>query len=276
MQAYLHVGAHKTGTSALQRILARQSASIVTPSQYRGSDFDRRLRRGAVDADAFIKNFARGDTLTVSEERLLGPPFVERRFYPGVDPLSDLIGQLKARGWRVRVLLTIRKHFRFLRSWYFQVAGYGDFSGGFLDYIENALPEDFDWKHVIERIAASGVVPTVIPHEKMTTAPAEFAADVNAFFDRSLVQPSDLEVSVNRSLDAKGVAIMRAVADLPEACKGPVREFVRKTRAFRSQDRPCATTPIIETLLADAFEQRDRAMLPYLRPDDRQYWNRRA
>lgn len=213
---FIHPGTHKTATTTIQSVLERKSdaaVALTTPRNYRKSAFDQAWRRGdpGTHAALFVEEFVTADIALISEERLLGQPTGQPALFARRAAFGALTADLKALGHDVHVLLTLRKPFDFLRSWYLQVLFSGVSNASFLSFIETSKVSDFSYANLLSDIEVA-VPATILPFELLKTDRPAFIAGLNDWLPTPLFTEADFADVKNPSLGKISYQIMRSVS----------------------------------------------------------------
>ncbi|GHB06984.1 hypothetical protein [Salinicola rhizosphaerae] len=252
---FIHPGAHKTATTAVQSVLNRsynEGVRIVTPKDYRFSQFDR-VWRGLDSGDLlklFKEEFVSADVCWVSEERLLGEPLMAGDFYPKRIELARLIECLVEEGHEVKVLLTVRNMFDFLRSWYLQVVFSGASSLSFIEYLESRKATTPQWAEICSSISQVCTL-KVVAYESLLVSPEKFADDLNDFFESNVFSSDSFDKIENPSIDSEAYAVMLSAKGLPKRTKAKLGTMVKK--GFKHGEPPVVCGEFIEDVLRKYF-----------------------
>lgn len=216
MDVHLHLGAHKTASTHLQKSLERAEArlresgvAIVVPPLLRGAPMRSLTGAGVPEAAArlLVEREAGARRLVISEENLLGRAF--RRTAPGVfyPAAGRNISRLVAALGRApdRLYLGIRSPETFLVSAYGERLRH-DALGSFGDFLAGARPEDVGWADLARRLraAAGGAALTVWAYE-------DHAATAAAVLSRMTGQDvAPLRRVARPGLSARAIAAVEA------------------------------------------------------------------
>ncbi|WP_369369627.1 hypothetical protein AB1046_12460 [Promicromonospora sp. Populi] len=212
----LHVGAHKTGTTLVQKALRANREAIAR----RGydvlirNDFDdltegyhtRWRRRGArlgnvTRAFEMVRDAATHESLVISHEDILASvhSFRTGPLYGPADSVLRIAHDV-LQPERTTVLLYVRRQDRFVESSYLQTVRVGS-TKSFPEFMEPVIPENLRWDHLVEKIKAS--------------IPAGSEVRVNYFegikelhtrpFVREFFQQTGLDVAPKFSFDTEAV-----------------------------------------------------------------------
>jgi hypothetical protein len=258
VKVVLHIGAHKTGTSLIQKYF-RDRACDFEPGRVRTvsrTDTNRligwggglqkhpHLLRRRLQADLR----RRPDTLLVSHENALGPPFVEGRagLYPDADELAGALADVVC-GIDTRVVFYIRPVPEFVESYYLQTLHQGS-ALSFEDWFRRFDAPSLEWTPVVDALERHfGVEAVVIgDFEEIRRGQDEF---LRRFIERAGI-PSPTRVSYaalrNPSVSRTGMEVALAV--------NPYLENRAQRRAMRD---------FLQTHFSNATGERARPM-----PDD--------
>lgn len=158
-----HVGAHKTGTSLLQKYMRDNVRSLKARHVYylarsemndlvgwggNLADDPTRLRRRI--QRVLLNPWYR--TLVTSHENTLGKPVVAgaHGLYPDTKSVADLLADT-LRGWRVRILFYIRPQEEFLESYYLQLIHQGRHFT-FQEWLEGVDLDAVSWWPAVEAL----------------------------------------------------------------------------------------------------------------------------
>lgn len=262
----IHAGAHKTATSALQNILEQVVVDqhLVTPRSYRGSNFDSKwIQSSSADlTSCFVEEFVKSDNVIISEERLLGIPLSNGRMYSKSEKFEVLVKDLVSLGHNVKVMITCREMFDFLRSWYMQVVFAGNTHLDFLDFISSSSLSRFSWEDVIGTLPSNCEL-TVLPYELLKLDSHKYCSILNEFFGfgDSLITPKHFNKKTNPSLDLDGYNIMRASSDLPRDVREKLGKLVKAK--FNSSKKPKVISPTLQNLLKKGFAQDNHSFIDH-------------
>ncbi|SLN65947.1 hypothetical protein PSA7680_03484 [Pseudoruegeria aquimaris] len=170
LTVFLHIGAHKTATTHLQKLLDRNadrlaaaSVRYVGPSTLRPTGLSLRQFLGLEDgsrpgaAESVLRDLAGGaDTVILSEENLLGPMFQgdAGQLFP-LYPKADLRVERIVRGLAgcdLRLMLSVREPASYLVSAYSQAMLRGRY-GRFVDFVAGVAPERIQWSNLVKRLS---------------------------------------------------------------------------------------------------------------------------
>jgi hypothetical protein len=255
-EVVLHLGAHRTGTTLIQKLLARNRAGLRKQgvrAYVSGDDFCWRLR-WLVENEGLLETpeNARGmldlptdcDRIVISEENLFCTA--------GEAPLTQLYAERVRRleilrelfvPCRVRVLFYVRDHASFIESCYLKYfeerAAAGHVPPTFENYVEmiESPPERLSWLPMTGALCANFTRQNVYVNNYRSLGedgPRKFCG---SFFELAGVAPESLDLRcprnrVNPSLSRAGVSVFWWLAGM--TCR-PIRQELM--RAVKSVDR---------------------------------------
>ena len=293
-QIALHLGAHKTGTSLLQKYLevrtdevAKMRVAVITRSQ--SSDLlgwgepvrqhPERLRHALIAAGkprgdragkrklsrAAAALLRRPATVILSNENALGRPFTEGvpGLYPNAadcaDALARSVGDLEP-----RVVYYLRSQEQFLESYYLQTVHQGG-TATFADWYSKLDPSAVSWVPVIEAI-----VNAFGPDRLVLRDFEEIRAGQNAFIEAFLrscdprLSPTvDYSALRNISISQRGLDLALAMNPLLESSKErhQVRVFLQRHFNNTTSPRPILLSDIEKDDLRDRFAAENRDLI---------------
>ena len=241
--AAFHVGAHKTGTSLLQKYL-RDNPSMLS---HLGIDYlgrgdtngfvgwgdkliedpgalTERIRRGA--AERSIRYFVS------SHENTLGHPFgtenSPRRsgLYPAAAPRIDAL-ERALRPFPRKILFYLRSQEGFLESYYLQRIQQGE-SLTFREWLADVDLDEVSWAPVVDELRDAFGADNVVVGDfaEIEQGQADYIRRFLRRIDPSLDHEVQYEARRNRSISAKGLAI--ALAANPHLTTASERKLMRK------------------------------------------------
>lgn len=256
----LHLGAHKTGTSVIQRYmrdtpklmaknkvgftLRGETDELIGWSQAKKLEAQRQATIDRIKAD-----FDQGmDYFVLSHENAIGRPFVEGK--RGLYPRSELTAQNLAENFAsfddVTVLFYIRKQSSFLESYYLQTIHEGG-SETFSEWLRKIDMANISWKPVVENIRNAFKGRKVIIRDFHD----EIARGQEAFLERAYgtiiddIDPAKFDgfkykYKRNISIGDKGLEIALRVNSLLNSRdeKKAMRTFLQNNFNNRKYDRP--------------------------------------
>ncbi|MDR7384079.1 hypothetical protein [Promicromonospora iranensis] len=166
----LHVGAHKTGTTLVQKALrsnreafARRGYDVLIRNEYENLTEGRhsRWRRqdGALSnvnkAFEMVRDAATQDSLVISHEDLLASvhSFRSGPLYAPADDILRIAHEV-LQPERTTVLLYVRRQDRFVESSYLQTVRVGS-TKSFEEFMEPVTTDNLRWDSLVEKIKAS-------------------------------------------------------------------------------------------------------------------------
>lgn len=184
----LHVGAHKTGTTSLQRWLldnkprlSEQGINYHLLSKEVRSAIHRRLgERSNLKLNKLarlLKSDLQGNGVwLVSWEGLLGPPFVDGRLYGSAPVAAKILVELRETlCCPIEVVFYVRRQDTFINSTYVQRVKEGKASR-FDAYVESIALNSLDWNKPIDALMSRGIPVFVGFHERLCEGDSAFAA----------------------------------------------------------------------------------------------------
>ncbi|MEM8746833.1 MAG: hypothetical protein AAGF91_09040 [Actinomycetota bacterium] len=258
----LHLGAHKTGTTSLQRALRdstddlaaagwvfqgkrvgplRSVFSVVhdrhglprSTASPSASD-DELVDRLRTEVGAIL---ASGRRLVVSDETLFGQPGVRRGLYPDADRVADVVGRA-FEGMSVLPVLVIRRQPEFLESWYVQTVKQG---GGrtFDEFLESIDLDSVSWTTYARRLSEwLGVDPLLVAYEWLGSREGGV---IGWFFERLGLAwaPGDGDLDLNSGFSESALLIaLAAHPHLDRDQRAGLRRFLERNVSDRSAHRP--------------------------------------
>ena len=255
-QVILHLGAHKTGTTSVQRSLRNSSDALeregwvfqgkrIGPLTDSLSDLHRPAGAGRPDDDAIMAHIrasahaviAAGRRLVISDETLIGQPGLRDSFYPdSLRRLEILAGALS--GLAVRPLLVVRRQPDFVESWYVQTVKQGA-GWAFDDFLAGVDPDRLSWWDLSQRIAnAFATTPQLVAYEWLIRQ--EYG--LTGWFRQQLGLPARSETGVPDLNSGYGDgALMVALAAHPYLDadgRAKLRRFLERNVPPRADDPP--------------------------------------
>ncbi|PUB20138.1 hypothetical protein C8K30_11821 [Promicromonospora sp. AC04] len=166
----LHVGAHKTGTTLVQKALrtnreafARRGYDVLIRNEYENltEGYHSRWRRQGASlgnvtrAFEMVRDAATHDSLVISHEDILASvhSFRTGPLYAPADNVLRIAHKVLAPE-RTTVLLYVRRQDRFVESSYLQTVRVGS-TKSFEEFMEPVVPENLRWDHLVEKIKES-------------------------------------------------------------------------------------------------------------------------
>lgn len=163
----LHVGAHKTGTTLVQKVLrsnreafARRGYDVLIRNEYENLTeglHSRWRRQGASlsnvnKAFAMVRDAMTHDSLVISHEDILASvhSFRTGPLYAPADNVLRIAHRV-LQPERTTVLLYVRRQDRFVESSYLQTVRVGS-TMSFEEFMEPVTPANLRWDHLVEKI----------------------------------------------------------------------------------------------------------------------------
>lgn len=273
----LHIGAHKTGTSVVQRYL-RENEELVAGlgvkylrrahlSQMIG--WGERLVADPEPLRARLTKFGwdpRYRVLVGSYENLVGRPFTREgkgRLYPNAARNVAALAHAVA-GHRCRVLLSIRPPAEFVESYYLQTVHQGGHET-FAEWLQLVDLEALSWRPIVEelhrRFGPENV--EVVDFRRIREGQDAFVRHVLARMSPRLDVPVRYPAATNRSVSARGLAM--ALAANPHLKtgeeRGALRTFLQTHFSNLDGPRPVLFTPEQKAALWDRYRADYEALL---------------
>lgn len=280
-QIVLHLGAHKTGTSAIQRYMeihadlcaANRVGFLPRPD---GGGLLQWGRKDQIEAarpeldQRLAASEAAGDLdYVISQENLVGPPFVagKKMLYPR---LTERAGNIRDAldGRPIRVLFYIREQGAFLESFYLQTVNQGE-SHSFKEWCQAMHDTNLSWGPVCRALGDVFGAANVIIRSfdaDIAAGQAEFLRRFFAgfrTFDPAAWKDFAYDGLHNMSLGDKGLAIALAVNKFLErgAEQRLMRDFLQDNFSNRRYARPSLMKPEKKLEMAEAFAAENAALL---------------
>lgn len=228
----VHVGVHKTGTSALQSFLADHRHTTLPRHRVRY------LRRRVVaeligpwgdalaaDPGPLAERFRTladhrwSQTVLASNENIVGRPFGpggRGRLYPAAPDNLAALG-VALDGLRGRIVVTLRPQHEFVESCYLQTIHQGGVRT-FADWFSRVDPGALSWHPVVDaaRAAVGPENVEIVDFGMIRSGQQEYLHHVLQKLDPRLDVPVHHSEAHNRSLSARGLEIALAVNPLLE------------------------------------------------------------
>lgn len=278
MKLNIHIGAHKTGTSAMQHVLQRnrkalasQGVGYVPLSAFRNGYYhpmarladmpgllDKLQRRKLADLfDAQIAPHAALPLVVLSEENLAGPlpHLLKGRFYTQVGRnMRQLADSAKAHDQHY--FLCIRSYDEFFVSAYLQLIRKFDMPG-IPALVDRLLESGRGWADVVaDMVAVAGAANvTVWTYETFRDNPQLPYALLSGGAEVELVEPKSAR-DTNPSLSDKGLKIVKAAQDF--LSKEERIRLIDTLRLFQF-DEPVSKVRIEDPATVDILRARYRA-----------------
>lgn len=263
MTVLLHLGFHKTGTTALQQTCRALSDELsaegwayqgrrvgpITDAMQRVHAF-RREPRGT-DRQAVVTTFRaaveglleRGRHVFISDEMLLGHPLLHRGKGPypeaehGIGVIADALRDLD-----VEVVLSMRRQPEFVESVYVQSVQEGR-AITFPAFCDDLDPSTLGWSGVIEQVAEAIAAPTVVPYEHLLTHDGGLVAWFLGRLDVD-VDTSDVPRHHNVSFSERALfAALGAYPALGDDDRQALRRHLQRSAGTDRSRRPRLLTP---------------------------------
>ena len=278
MTVTLHLGAHKTGTTLVQRfarqssLLAEHDVALVGRSMFGATaPAEPDVAASRNDVVERIRSAYAGGAAGVfmSDERYLGRPCVDGT--PGLYPTASHSVAAAAEwlaGFDLRVIYYVRPYTAFLESYFVQVVQEGE-THSFDAWLGALELETLRWPGVIEAIRTAAPAADVVVRE----FDMEIAGGRDRFLRRffTLIDPGfadeplsrfGLEVRDNRSLGDVGLKLALAAntIEMPDDKRRALRLFLQSTFSNAEFPKPKLMSTAHRRAL-DALYERDRAVL---------------
>jgi hypothetical protein len=222
--AALHVGAHKTGTTVLQKYLAEHETELRARGIYylrraklaKYAGWGERLVADPAPLAAQLRKFRfdpRFRVLIGSNENLMGRPFPRHgdgRLYPHAARNAEALGRA-LRGTGCRILLTVRPPHDFLESYYLQTVHQGK-DEPFEAWLNRVDLGALSWRPVVEALQQT------FGHKRVLVADFRLIKQGQEFYLRHLLRLVDPQWDVpvhyaqsrNRSISERGLQMALA------------------------------------------------------------------
>ncbi|SDQ22813.1 hypothetical protein [Pseudovibrio sp. Tun.PSC04-5.I4] len=219
----VHIGAHKTGTTALQKQLYAKHPDLFDDrTSFKNSAFmtlyENRLIKPKASqlAELFQEAiYRRGtDTYRLSHERLMGKPFHTGSFYPYLKRYVRLVEGLQRTGVEVETLVTVQGRTDYLISLFLHGLAWRGARTNFHDFANNTVTSSFAWQAVADQLKNISV--TYLPQEAMENDTAEFVGHINKFYELKLLEPNDIRGQVNLGLNDLGFAVIPQLSTIED------------------------------------------------------------
>lgn len=271
----LHIGAHKTGTSLLQKymrdnekLLFANGLVYISRSDMNGYVGWGRplletpeLFRDRITSEAKANP---GKTIVASQENTLGRPMTEGKagFYPDSAPRIEALERV-GEDVDLKIIYYIRGQWSFVESYYLQLVHQGSFTP-FDEWYSWFEPEELSWSPLVSNLRQ------VFGEDAVTVADfGEIAEGQNKFVERFLrrVDPSiSLPVSYgpsrNRSISEKGLRIALAANPHLKTAeeRSQMRKFLQKHFSNVDQPRPVLLSDAQKSVLRELFESENKSL----------------
>lgn len=250
-----HVGAHKTGTTIVQRYLQAHAEQLLRHRVRYVSRADLTPHVGwgerlVADPDrlagllAEFRRARRPRLLLASHENVCGHPFVRRvsGLYPQASRSLDALGGLLA-PFHARVLLSVRPQHELIESYYLQHVNLGG-STPFETWLCGVDLDALSWRPLVDRLGAIFGADNVeiVDFRRIADGGPEYIRHVLSRVDPGLHLPVDGTWSTpfNPSLSAKGLQLALAANRhlLPGPQRSAVRQFLQRNYSNGAAPRP--------------------------------------
>lgn len=273
----LHVGAHKTGTSVVQRYL-RENEELIAGrrvkylrrahlSQMIG--WGERLVADPEPLRARLAKFGwdpRYRVLVGSYENLVGRPFTREgkgALYPNAPRNVEALARA-VHGHRCRVLLSIRPQADFVESYYLQTVHQGGHET-FAEWLRLVDLEALSWRPIVAAMHRHfGPENTeVVDFRRIREGQEAFLRHVLARLDSRLDAPVGYPAVKNRSVSARGLAMaLDANPHLKTGAeRGALRTFLQTHFSNLDGPRPVLFTPEQKAAIWEGYRAEYEALL---------------
>lgn len=235
----LHIGAHKTGTSVLQRYL-RENEELLARRRVkylRRANLSQMCGWGdrlAADPEPLRTRLSRFGwdprfaILIGSYENLVGRPFTRAgrgRLYPNAERNIAALARTRTRT-RTKVLVSIRPQADFVESYYLQTVHQGGHQT-FAEWLRLVDLEALSWRPIVDAMGAHFGPENVevIDFRRIKAGQEEFLRHILTRIDPRLDHPVSYSEPKNRSVSARGLAM--ALAANPHLETGEERGALR-------------------------------------------------
>jgi hypothetical protein len=260
----LHIGAHKTGSTALQSALQANSDLLdendiaAIPRPLAAEMFVHEVLLEARDVITDIS----AETIIVTHEVMLGWPFgpigqlmpTQPHLYPETKVRLDALAQVFD-GMDVRVIYYIRDQASFLESFYIQCVQAGA-THTFDEWISRIDLTQISWRPIIEAIRSR--FPTCVKRfedefcDSQSDAFRRFLRVAAPHLPRNEIDKIIFEKPANRSLNAVGLSMMTEINSmrLPGAQRHALRTMLQRHVSNIGGPRPSLLSEEQRTALA--------------------------
>lgn len=267
-QMAYHLGAHKTGSSLLQKymrdspdVLRRHRMVYLSRSEMNGlvGWGKRLLTRPELLGDRIAELIAdrRCATLVASHENTLGPPLKPdaAHLYPRGPEIAEQLARVLD-PWPARVILYIRPQDEFVESYYLQRIQQGDHVT-FEAWLEQVDLDALSWRPVIaalhQHFGADRV--EVVDFGRIRAGQNAFIADFFRRIDPTLDLSPDYRPVRNASISDKGLRIALAANKhlRTDVERKAMRRFLQRHFSNRTAPRPVLLTAQQRTELRERY-----------------------
>ncbi len=269
----LHLGAHKTGTSLIQKFLRDRPEAVdqLGAAFISRSDTNQLIGWGAVPRqdpgllkDATNAVAAGVDFVIVSHENSLGRPLIPGKsgLYPEADRAIE--GIRNAVELPAKVIYYIRAQADFVESYYLQTVHQGSYAS-FRDWVATIDLDDLSWEPLVSSLDSR------FGSENVVIADFAFIeAGQNAFIERflDLIKPGhgiipDYSAKRNLSISQLGLDIALAINPLLESAdeRRTTRKFLQRHFNNSRSPRPELLNPEQKSALQDRYGDENRNLI---------------
>jgi hypothetical protein len=218
-----HVGAHKTGTSLIQRFMRAHQVQLLRHRiQYLNrSDTDELVGWGAIVRDSpellagdLRRRFRRPwlTTVIASHENTVGRPFVRRapHLYPRAASRIDALARV-LEPYEAKIVLSIRPQAGFLESYYLQTVHQGSHLP-FRRWLKGIDLDALSWQPLVDQLVAAFGADRVeiLDFRRLGLGQESYLQDFFALIDADLQLDTAYEPVRNPSISQKGLRIALA------------------------------------------------------------------
>ena len=269
MKTVIHVGAHKTGSSLIQKFLRDNRAALAGNGLHYISRSDMnhlagwgkvlrekpellRDRLAEVDAQKY-------DAAIASHENIMGRPFSEKHpgLYPEAPKNFEALGKI-LEGYDYRVVIYIRPQADFVESYYLQSLHEGG-TKTFSEWTANLAIDSLSWKPVVDGMHRAFGEDRVVVRDFLDIREGQDEF-MRRFFASIDIDPG-ISVSYapvrNPSVSEKGMQMALAVNPhvRTSAQRQAVRKFLQKHFSNRQYPRPVLYSDADRRRFAELFDQ---------------------
>jgi hypothetical protein len=276
----LHFGAHKTGTSLVQKYMRDQSKLCIANKLHAlgrgdgtkliGWGRPEELEKGREELRGKIKKAAaRGaDYYVISHENSIGRPFLSKSpdLYPHRERCRALKEELQNNDFRV--VYYIRSQANFLESYYLQTIHQGG-TKKFANWRHKAEPSSLSWRPVYETLCdvfgEKNVVLRSFDKDIVEGQAAYLQKFFESFMPVNLAAWADFDYGPvrNPSVGDKGLAMALAINQFCETGteRKTVRKFLQEHFSNRDYPRPVLLADSEKLELNNRYEAENDALL---------------